>query len=84
MVDLVTANLFFFIYWRSSFHPEDGTCLQLQPGHPDLQREVTALAGVERLVVFVDQYSAAQDSLHGLRDALPQAKLVVEVRTGDV
>ena len=57
-------------------------CLQLKPGHPDLQREVAALAGVERLVVFVDQYSAAQDSLHGLRDALPQAKLVVEVRTG--
>lgn len=57
-------------------------CLQLQPAHPDLQREVAALAGVERLVLFVDQYSAAQDSLHGLRDALPQARLVVEVRTG--
>lgn len=57
-------------------------CLQLQPGHPDLQREVAALAGVERLVVFVEQYSAAQDSLYGLHDALPKAKLVVEVRTG--
>lgn len=57
-------------------------CLQLQPDHPDLQHEVAALAGVERLVVFVDQYSAAQDSLHGLRDALPKAKLVVEVRSG--
>lgn len=57
-------------------------CLQLQPAHPDLQREVAALAGLERLVLFVDQYSAAQDSLHGLRDALPQARLVVEVRTG--
>ncbi|WP_157759994.1 SIR2 family protein [Delftia acidovorans] len=58
------------------------TCLQLQLGHPDLQREVAALNKVERLVLFVDQYSIAQDSLRGLRDALPQAKLVVEVRTG--
>lgn len=58
------------------------TCLQLQSGHPDLQREVAALVKVERLVVFVDQYSAAQDSLRGLHDALPHAKLVVEVRTG--
>ncbi|SDO99540.1 SIR2-like domain-containing protein [Pseudomonas congelans] len=58
------------------------TCLQLQLGHPDLQREVAALAEVDRLVVFVDQYSAAQDSLRGLREALPRAKLVVEVRTG--
>lgn len=58
------------------------TCLLLRPGHPDLQREVAALAGVDRVVVFVEQYSAAQDYLRGLRDALPEAKLVVEVRTG--
>ncbi|QPL45327.1 SIR2 family protein [Halomonas sp. A40-4] len=58
------------------------TCLQLQLGHPDLPREVTALAEEDRVVVFVDQYSAAQDSLRGLREALPKAKLVVEVRTG--
>lgn len=58
------------------------TCLLLRPGHPDLQREVAALAGIDRVVVFVDQYSAAQDNLRGLREALPKAKLVVEVRTG--
>ncbi len=57
-------------------------CLLLRPGHPDLHREVAALAGSDRVVVFVDQYSAAQDSLRGLREALPKAKLVVEVRTG--
>lgn len=57
-------------------------CLLLRPGHPALQREVTALANVERLVVFVEQYSAAQDALRGLREALPKAKIVVEVRTG--
>lgn len=57
-------------------------CLQLQHGHPDLPREVAALAEIDRVVVFVDQYSAAQDSLRGLREALPRAKLVVEVRTG--
>ncbi|WP_374629910.1 SIR2 family protein [Pannonibacter indicus] len=58
------------------------TCLLLQPGHPDLQREVAALAGIDRVVVFIDQYSAVQDNLRGLREALPKAKLVVEVRTG--
>jgi len=58
------------------------TCLQLQLGHPDFPREISALTGVDRLVVFIDQYSEAQDSLRGLREALPQAKLVVEVRTG--
>ncbi len=58
------------------------TCLQLQFGHPDLQREVAALVQVEKLVLFVDQYSSAQDDLRGLHEAIPQAKLVVEVRTG--
>lgn len=58
------------------------TCLLHRPGHPDLQREVAALAGIDRVVVFIDQYSAAQDNLLGLREALPNAKLVVEVRTG--
>jgi hypothetical protein len=58
------------------------TCLLLRPGHPDLQREVAALAGIDRVILFIDQYSAAQDNLRGLHDALPKAKLVVEVRTG--
>jgi hypothetical protein len=57
-------------------------CLLLRVGHPDLRREMAALAGAERVVVFVEQYSAAQDDLRGLREALPKAKLVVEVRTG--
>lgn len=58
------------------------TCLLLRPGHPDLQRDVRALAEVERVVIFIEQYSAAQEAMQGLRDALPKAKLVVEVRTG--
>ncbi|UEM08177.1 SIR2 family protein (plasmid) [Skermanella rosea] len=58
------------------------TCLLLRPGHPDLQREIATLASIDRVVVFIDQYSAAQDSLRGLREALPNAKLVLEVRTG--
>ncbi|SFV38533.1 SIR2-like domain-containing protein [Devosia crocina] len=58
------------------------TCLMLRPGHPDLQRELAALAAIDRVVVFVDQYSVAQDSLRGLREALPNAKLVIEIRTG--
>ncbi len=58
------------------------TCLLLRPSHPDLQMDVAALADVERVVVFIEQYSAAQDALRGLREALPKAKIVVEVRTG--
>lgn len=58
------------------------TCLLFRPGHPDMQREVAALSEVERVVVFIEQYSAAQDVLKGLREALPKARLVVEVRTG--
>lgn len=58
------------------------TCLMLQPGHPDLQSEIAALSEIERVVVFIDQYSSVQDNLTGLHEALPHAKFVLEVRTG--
>jgi len=58
------------------------TCLLFRPGHPEMQREVATLAGVERVIVFIEQYSAAQDAMKGFREALPEAKLIVEVRTG--
>lgn len=58
------------------------TCLLFRPGHPEMQREIAALAGVERVIVFIEQYSAAQDAMRGFREALPKAKLIVEVRTG--
>ncbi|MGN6111407.1 MAG: SIR2 family protein [Luteimonas sp.] len=57
-------------------------CFLFKPGHPDIAQEIAALTNVEQLVVFVDQYSAAQDSLKGLREALPGARIVVEVRSG--
>jgi hypothetical protein len=58
------------------------TCLLLRPGHPDLQREIATISSIDRVVLFIDQYSAAQDILRGLRQALPNVKLVLEVRTG--
>ncbi|MCG9079937.1 SIR2 family protein [Laribacter hongkongensis] len=58
------------------------TCFLFKPGHPEIAQEVAALSGIERLVVFIEQYSAAQDTLKGLREALPNARLVIEVRTG--
>jgi len=58
------------------------TCLHFRPGNPDLQREVAAIADIERVVIFIEQYAAAQDSLRSLCEALPNAKLVLEVRTG--
>lgn len=58
------------------------SCLLFRPGHPDMAKEIAALAEATRVVLFIDQYSASQDELRGLREALPNAKLVVEVRTG--
>lgn len=58
------------------------TCLLFRPGHPETAREIAALSAVKRLVVFIENYPAAQDALVGLREALPTAKLVVEIRTG--
>ena len=57
-------------------------CFLFRPGHPDVAQEVSALSDIERLVVFIEQYSTAQDTLKGLHEALPNARLVVEVRTG--
>jgi hypothetical protein len=58
------------------------TCLLFRPGHPEIAGEVAALRDAEHLVIFVEQYSATQDALQGLRAALPNVKFVVEVRTG--
>ncbi len=57
-------------------------CLLFRPGHPEIAGEVAALREVERLVIFIEQYSANQDAMQGLRAALPDVKFVVEVRTG--
>lgn len=58
------------------------TCLMLRPEHPNLPEEMAILSTLDRVIVFVEQYSAAQDTLKGFHSALPDAKLVVEVRTG--
>jgi hypothetical protein len=57
-------------------------CLIFRPGHPEIAGEIAALRDVERLIIFVEQYSAAQEAMQGLRAALPNVKFVVEVRTG--
>lgn len=72
-----------FLYLLASELSSRGwTCLLFRPGHPDAAREVAGLSRVERLIIFVEQYSSAQDNLRGLREALPNARLVIEVRTG--
>lgn len=50
------------------------TCLLFRPGHPDAATEIAALRGFDRVVVFIEQYSAAQDALKGLQSALPEVK----------
>jgi len=57
-------------------------CYLFKPGHPEVAQEFAALTSVDRLVVFIENYSGTQDALRGLREALPDARLVVEVRTG--
>lgn len=57
------------------------TCLLFRPGQPNVSKEIAALQGIDRLIIFVEQYLTAQDSLQGIFTALPEAKLIVEVRT---
>jgi len=56
-------------------------CFIYRPGAPELSREIEALQGAERLAILFEHYSAAQDVLHALSEALPGAKFIVEVRT---
>jgi len=58
------------------------TCFLFKPGQPEIAREVAALSGIAKLIIFIEQYSAGQDNILGLRQALPNARIVVEVRTG--
>ncbi|OUC13657.1 MAG: hypothetical protein B0A82_16095 [Alkalinema sp. CACIAM 70d] len=58
------------------------TCLLFRPGHPDMKRDLATFAEADRIIIFIEQYSAAQDALREIREALPNAKLVVEIRTG--
>lgn len=58
------------------------TCLLFRPGHPDIALEIAALRDSGRLVIFIEQYSSAQDALQGLLTALSEAKFVLEIRTG--
>lgn len=58
------------------------TCVLFRPGNSEIAGEVAALRNVERLVILIDQYSASQDALRGLLGDLPDARFVIEVRTG--
>ena len=58
------------------------TCLLFRPGHPDITGEVAALRSVDRLIILIDQYPTSQGDLRGLLTALPDARFVIEVRTG--
>ncbi|RAK55908.1 hypothetical protein DJ017_16035 [Phenylobacterium soli] len=58
------------------------TCLSFRPGHPDVAKELAALREAKRLVLFIEQYAAAQDAIDGLKAALPDGRFVVEIRTG--
>ncbi|MFH1008268.1 MAG: SIR2 family protein [Candidatus Latescibacterota bacterium] len=57
-------------------------CLLFRPGHPEIAGELAALRSVGRIVILIDQYSTSQDALPGLLAALPDARFVIEVRTG--
>lgn len=56
-------------------------CFLLRPEHPDLEKEMEILSSIENAIIFVEQYSAAQDALGILQKYLPEAKFVVELRT---
>ncbi|NIJ70564.1 hypothetical protein FHY09_003038 [Xanthomonas sp. 60] len=58
------------------------SCFMFRPGRPDVSAEIALLRETEKVVIFMDEYAIAQDSLEGLATALPDAKFVVEVATG--
>lgn len=57
-------------------------CLIFKPGSTDVSKEIATLSNVDKLILFIEHYSSAQDDLRGMREALPKAKFVLEVRTG--
>lgn len=68
---LGNGKTIFFHLLASELSSRGWTCLMFRPGQPDISREIAALRDAKRLIVFIEQYSAAQDALNGLRAALP-------------
>ncbi|HWL19198.1 MAG TPA: SIR2 family protein [Bradyrhizobium sp.] len=57
------------------------SCFMYRPDAPDFAREIDVLRSLDRVAIFVDHYSTAQDVLQVLGEALSGAKFVVEIRT---
>lgn len=51
-------------------------------GGPSLEQELRALEGFKKLLILFDDYAASQDSMARIAAALPNAKFIVEIRTG--
>lgn len=56
-------------------------CFLFKGAAPDLDRELQTLQTVEKVVIFFDEYTAAQDLLQKIAKDIPKARFVVEIRT---
>ena len=79
---LGNGKTLFLYLLASALSQRNWTCLLFRPGSPDIAKDVGELRSNNRVVIFIEQYSAAQQTLQELRTALPDAKFVIEVRTG--
>lgn len=63
-------------FWCRSSHP------QLQSFHPQLQRDIRALAAFRQAAIIFDDYDMAIELVGALAERLPNAKFLITVRTG--
>jgi hypothetical protein len=48
---------------------------------PTLEQELDALRSIDKLVIMFDDYASSQDVIGKIRDALPNAKFIIEIRS---
>lgn len=56
-------------------------CYLYRPGNPRILEELSTLSSIDRLVIFIEEYVAAQDVLRELA-AIPNSRIVIQLRTG--
>jgi len=56
-------------------------CLMFRGTGPDIDQEIALLRKQQKLVIFFESYTAAQDSIGFIQQSLESAKFVIEIRS---
>ena len=56
-------------------------CFLYKGTGPNLEQELIALKSLDKLIIIFDEYTSAQDVIGTVTEALPKAKLIVEIRS---